>query len=222
MKSTLATTILGAIAAATGFACAQNAPQNSELINKWKDRNMYSIQATTLDGAPADLSQYQGKVVLIVNVASRCGFTSQYAGLQKLYDTYKDKGFVVLGIPSNDFGGQEPGSEKEIKQFCSTKFSVTFPMLSKEQTKAGPGQSNMYEFLGTRTGKLPGWNFSKYLVNKEGQPVAFYASNVSPEDAVLVKAIEQSLGLSPVVPTEKKPTETPAAKSTDTPSKTPA
>ena len=80
----------------------------------------------------------------------------------------------------------------------------------------------MYEFLGTRTGKLPGWNFSKYLVNKEGQPVAFYASNVSPEDAVLVKAIEQSLGLSPVVPTEKKPTEAPAAKSTDTPSKTPA
>ena len=91
---------------------------------------MYSIKATTLEGAPADLSQYQGKVVLVVNVASRCGFTGQYAGLQKLYETYKAKGLVVLGIPSNDFGGQEPGSEKEIKEFCSTKYAVTFPMLS--------------------------------------------------------------------------------------------
>ena len=206
MKNKIAKTILGAIAAATGFACAQTAPQNSELVNKWKDRNMYAIKATTLEGAPVDLSQYQGKVVLVVNVASRCGFTGQYAGLQKLYETYKDKGFVVLGIPSNDFGGQEPGSEKEIKEFCSTKYAVTFPMLSKEQTKAGPGQSEIYEFLGTRTGKLPGWNFSKYLVNKEGQPIAFYASTVAPDDKALVKAIEQSLGITtPAAPAEQKP-----------------
>jgi glutathione peroxidase len=204
MKRNITSTILGVIAAVTGFACAQSAPQNAELVQKWKDRSMYSIKATTLDGAPADLSQYQGKVVLVVNVASRCGFTGQYAGLQKLYDTYKDKGLVVLGIPSNDFGGQEPGSQKEIKEFCSSKYSVTFPMLSKEQTKPGPGQSEIYEFLGTRIGKLPGWNFSKYVVNKQGQPIAFYASNVAPDDKALVAAIEQALGLKPAEPSEPK------------------
>ena len=147
-----------------------------------------------------------------MNVASRCGFTGQYAGLQKLYDTYKDKGFVVLGIPSNDFGGQEPGSEKEIKEFCTTKYAVTFPMLSKEQTKAGSGQSEIYEFLGTRMGKLPGWNFSKYLVNKEGQPVAFYASTGAPDDKALAKAIEQALGMTSSAPPQQKPADGSAAK----------
>ena len=113
---------------------------------------------------------------------------------------------MVLGIPSNDFGGQEPGSEKEIKEFCSSKYSVTFPMLSKEQTKAGPGQSEIYEFLGTRIGKLPGWNFSKYVVDKQGQPIAFYSSNVAPDDKALVAAIEQALGLKAAAPTtEQKP-----------------
>ena len=212
MKNKIANTILAAVASVTGFACAQTAPQNSELITKWKDRSMYTIKTTTLEGAPVDLSQYQGKVVLVVNVASRCGFTGQYAGLQKLYDTYKDKGFVVLGIPSNDFGGQEPGSEKEIKEFCTTKYAVTFPMLSKEQTKAGSGQSEIYEFLGTRMGKLPGWNFSKYLVNKEGQPVAFYASTVAPDDKALAKAIEQALGMTSSVPPQQKPADGSAAK----------
>ncbi len=212
MKNKIANTILAAVASVTGFACAQTAPQNSELVTKWKDRSMYTIKTTTLEGAPVDLSQYQGKVVLVVNVASRCGFTSQYAGLQKLYDTYKDKGFVVLGIPSNDFGGQEPGSEKEIKEFCTTKYAVTFPMLSKEQTKAGSGQSEIYEFLGTRMGKLPGWNFSKYLVNKEGQPVAFYASTVAPDDKALAKAIEQALGMTSSAPPQQKPADGSVAK----------
>ncbi len=212
MKNKIANTILAAVASVTGFACAQTAPQNSELVTKWKDRSMYTIKTTTLEGAPVDLSQYQGKVVLVVNVASRCGFTGQYAGLQKLYDTYKDKGFVVLGIPSNDFGGQEPGSEKEIKEFCTTKYAVTFPMLSKEQTKAGSGQSEIYEFLGTRMGKLPGWNFSKYLVNKEGQPVAFYASTVAPDDKALAKAIEQALGMTSSAPPQQKPADGSAAK----------
>ena len=212
MKNKIANTILAAVASVTGFACAQTAPQNSELVTKWKDRSMYTIKTTTLEGAPVDLSQYQGKVVLVVTVASRCGFTGQYAGLQKLYDTYKDKGFVVLGIPSNDFGGQEPGSEKEIKEFCTTKYAVTFPMLSKEQTKAGSGQSEIYEFLGTRMGKLPGWNFSKYLVNKEGQPVAFYASTVAPDDKALAKAIEQALGMTSSAPPQQKQADGSAAK----------
>ena len=181
------------IAAVTGFACAQAAPQTPDLVQKWKDRSMHAIQTKTLDGQPANLADYKGKVVLVVNVASRCGFTPQYTGLEALYMKYRDRGFVVLGVPCNDFGGQEPGSAEEIRNFCSTSYKVTFPMLAKAQVKAGAGQSELYEFLGTRTGKLPGWNFSKYLVGKDGQPVAMYPSSVKPDDAALAQAIEQAL-----------------------------
>ena len=180
-------------AALTGFACAQTAPQNNELASKWKDRSMHAIQTRTLDGQPMNMADLKGKVVLVVNVASRCGFTPQYEGLEKLYASMKSKGLVVLGVPCNDFGGQEPGSASQIRDFCSTTYHVTFPMLEKAQVKAGPGQSELYEFLGTRTGKLPGWNFSKYLVGKDGQPIAFYASSVKPGDAALQQAIEQAL-----------------------------
>jgi len=196
MKNTLRRLVLGAATAAaavTGFACAQTAPQNAELTQKWKDRSMYTIQTRTLEGQPANLADYKGKVVLIVNVASRCGFTPQYSDLEKLNQKFKDKGLVILGFPCNDFGGQEPGSAKEIRDFCTTTYPVTFPMMEKVQVKAGPGQSELFEFLGTRTGKLPGWNFSKYLVGKDGQPIAFYASSVKPGDAALQQAIEQAL-----------------------------
>ena len=188
--------MLGAAAAAaavTGFACAQTAPQNAELTQKWKDRSMYTIQTRTLEGQPANLADYKGKVVLIVNVASKCGFTPQYSDLEKLNQKFKDKGLVILGFPCNDFGGQEPGSAKEIRDFCTTTYPVTFPMMEKVQVKTGAGQSELFEFLGTRTGKLPGWNFSKYLVGKDGQPIAFYASSVKPGDAALQQAIEQAL-----------------------------
>jgi glutathione peroxidase len=203
MKHAFAAALL--VLAVAAPTCAQSAPPSPELVAKWKDKSMHTIAASSLEGAPLDLSQFRGKVVLVVNVASRCGFTGQYAGLQKLYDHYKDKGLVVLGIPSNDFGGQEPGSAEEIRSFCTTKYAVTFPMLAKAQTKAGPGQSEIYEFLGTRTGKLPGWNFSKYLVGKDGQPVAFYASNVAPDDPALTRAIEQALGIAASAPADKKP-----------------
>ena len=196
MKNTLRRLVLGAATAAaavTGFACAQTAPQNAELTQKWKDRSMYTIQTRTLEGQPANLADYKGKVVLIVNVASKCGFTPQYSDLEKLNQKYKDKGLVILGFPCNDFGGQEPGSAKEIRDFCTTTYPVTFPMMEKVQVKTGPGQSELFEFLGTRTGKLPGWNFSKYLVGKDGQPIAFYASSVKPGDAALQQAIEQAL-----------------------------
>jgi glutathione peroxidase len=196
MKNTLRRLVLGAATAAaavTGFACAQTAPQNAELTQKWKDRSMYTIQTRTLEGQPANLADYKGKVVLIVNVASRCGFTPQYSDLEKLNQKFKDKGLVILGFPCNDFGGQEPGSAKEIRDFCTTTYPVTFPMMEKVQVKAGAGQSELFEFLGTRTGKLPGWNFSKYLVGKDGQPIAFYASSVKPGDAALQQAIEQAL-----------------------------
>ena len=196
MKNTLRRLVLGAATAAaavTGFACAQTAPQNAELTQKWKDRSMYTIQTRTLEGQPANLADYKGKVVLIVNVASKCGFTPQYSDLEKLNQKFKDKGLVILGFPCNDFGGQEPGSAKEIRDFCTTTYPVTFSMMEKVQVKTGPGQSELFEFLGTRTGKLPGWNFSKYLVGKDGQPIAFYASSVKPGDAALQQAIEQAL-----------------------------
>ena len=180
-------------AAITGFACAQAAPQSNELTQKWKDRSMHSIHTRTIDGQPMNLADLKGKVVLVVNVASRCGFTPQYADLEKLWQQHRGKGLVVLAVPCNDFGSQEPGSAKEIRDFCTSTYQVTFPVLEKMHVKAGPEQCELYQFLGTRTGKLPGWNFAKYLVGKNGEPIAFYASAVKPGDAALNQAIEQAL-----------------------------
>jgi glutathione peroxidase len=196
MKHAFRRLMLGAlsgIAALTGFACAQSAPQTPELLQKWKDKSMYTIQTRTLEGQPMNLGDLKGKVVLVVNVASRCGFTPQYTDLEALHQRFKDKGLVILAFPCNDFGGQEPGSATDIREFCSTTYKVTFPVMEKVQVKAGAGQSEVFEYLGTRTGKLPGWNFSKYLVGKDGQPVAFYPSSVKPGDSALAQAIEQAL-----------------------------
>jgi len=148
-----------------------------------------------IDGKDTDLSAYKGKVVLIVNVASRCGYTGQYAGLQKLYDTYKDKGFVVLGFPANEFGAQEPGSDAEIAQFCSSKYGVTFDMFSKIVVK-GPGIAPLYKAL-TEAATPPGdvkWNFEKFLIGRDGKVVGRYKSGVGPDDAALTGAIEAELG----------------------------
>jgi glutathione peroxidase len=125
-------------------------------------------------------------------VASQCGLTPQYAGLQKLYDELKDKGFVVLGFPSNDFGGQEPGSAAEIAQFCRLTYGVTFPMYSKVVTRAGAEQSPVYAFLGAG-GTLPQWNFGKYLVGKDGKVVAYFPSKVAPGSKELRDAIDAAL-----------------------------
>src|SRR5712671_6374697 len=122
--------------------------------------SFYDLTANTLDGTPKKLSDYKGKVLLVVNTASECGFTPQYEGLEKLYLDYKDKGVVVLGFPSNDFGGQEPGTPEQIKTFCETKYHVTFPMFAKVKTK-GDGQSPIYTFLDVKDGG-PQWNFHKY------------------------------------------------------------
>jgi glutathione peroxidase len=147
-----------------------------------------------LDGKPVDLGSYKGKVVLVVNVASRCGYTRQYAGLQKLYDAHKDKGFVILGFPANDFGAQEPGSDAEIAEFCSTKYAVTFPMFSKITVK-GAGKAPLYAAL-TETADPKGevgWNFEKFLIGKDGTVIGRFKSGVAPDDATLVKAIEAAL-----------------------------
>ena len=154
--------------------------------------SFYDLDTNTLEGLPAALSQYRGKVSLVVNVASKCGFTPQYEGLEALHKEMRDRGVAVLGFPSNDFGGQEPGSPTEIAEFCRLTYGVSFPMFEKVVTKPGPEQSPVYSYLGD-SGDLPGWNFSKYVVNKQGQVVAFFPSNVTPEDPALRDAIAAAL-----------------------------
>ena len=157
-----------------------------------QQQSFYDLKTTSLDGKPSDLGQFRGKVSLVVNVASQCGYTPQYAGLEKLHRELKGKGFNVLGFPSNDFGGQEPGTAQEIATFCRTNYDVTFPMFEKLVTKRGAGQSPIYAFLGT-SGKLPAWNFSKYVIDKQGRITAFFPSEVTPEDPALRSAITKAL-----------------------------
>lgn len=153
----------------------------------------YELKTQNLDGGDADLAQFRGKVTLVVNVASECGLTPQYEGLQKLHEALSAKGFSVLGFPSNEFGGQEPGTAAQIRTFCSSKYAVTFPMFAKVEVKNGPGQAPVYQYLTTATGKEPGWNFAKYLVGKDGRVVAFFNSMTKPDDAGLRKAIDAEL-----------------------------
>jgi len=169
-------------------ASAKTEPSNAPTMN-----NLYALRADALGGGPVDLSTYKGKVTLVVNVASECGYTPQYAGLEKLHEEFAARGFSVLGFPSNDFGGQEPGSAEQIQTFCTSKYGVTFPMFAKVVTKSGAEQSPVYGALEKATGKLPNWNFCKYLVGKDGQPIAFYPSKVTPDSTELRDAIEQAL-----------------------------
>ena len=154
--------------------------------------SLYDLKVTTLSGQPADLAAFRGKVTVVVNVASRCGYTPQYAGLEKLYREMAPRGVTVLGFPSNDFGGQEPGTPEEIQTFCKLTYDVTFPLFAKVVTKAGPDQSPVYAFLG-ETGNLPQWNFAKYVVDKNGKVVAFFPSRVTPDAPELRAAIEKAL-----------------------------
>lgn len=154
--------------------------------------SFYDLKTTYLDGKPADLGVFRGKVTLAVNVASKCGYTPQYEGLEKLNRELAPKGFAVLGFPSNDFGAQEPGTAQEIAQFCKLTYDVTFPMFSKLVTRPGADQSPVYKFLGT-SGHLPAWNFSKYVIGKDGKVIAFFPSDVTPESAALRGAIARAL-----------------------------
>ena len=154
--------------------------------------SFYDLKTKSLDGKPADLGAYKGKVSLVVNVASKCGFTPQYEGLEKLHKELQPKGVNVLGFPSNDFGNQEPGTAEEIITFCKATYGVTFPMFDKVVTKAGAGQSPIYAFLGA-SGHLPAWNFSKYVIGKDGKLVAFFPSKVTPESKELRAAVETAL-----------------------------
>ena len=166
---------------------------------------MWNAPIHTLQGAATSLAQYRGKVTLVVNVASKCGYTPQYTGLEELHTKLKDKGFAVLGFPSNDFGGQEPGTPEQIRAFCTDKYHVDFPMFAKLQTTAGEGQSEVYGLLGKASGKLPNWNFGKYLVGRDGTVLQFFDSKVKPDSAELRAAIDKALA-------GEKPADKPAEK----------
>ncbi len=155
---------------------------------------LYALDVTSLEGEPVALSDYAGTVTLVVNVASRCGYTPQYAGLEALHRRLAEQGFQVVGFPSNEFGGQEPGDAAEIRAFCTENFGVTFPLFEKCRTQPGEGRSPVYAWLEEQTGDAPNWNFCKYLVARDGSVVGFFGSRVSPDDPDLLAAIDTALG----------------------------
>jgi glutathione peroxidase len=151
-----------------------------------------------IDGKDINLADYKGKTVLLVNVASKCGFTKQYKGLEALYRKYKDRGFVIVGFPANNFNGQEPGTNEEIKQFCTSKYDVTFPMMSKISVK-GDDIHPLYRQLTDAAGEVK-WNFNKFLVGKDGKLIKHFESKVTPESEELTTAIENALQANPPAP----------------------
>jgi glutathione peroxidase len=184
--------VLATLATAAVAAIGLAADKKEEKVKSPLD-----FKLTSIDGKDLDLSQYKGKVVLLVNVASKCGYTPQYTGLQKLYETYGKDGLVVIGVPANEFGKQEPGTNEEIKEFCSSKYKVTFPMLGKVVVK-GDGITPLYKYLTDKETdpKFAGdikWNFEKFLINKKGEVVGRFDSKVKPESDELTKAIKTEL-----------------------------
>ena len=184
--------IPAALMALSGLSLALHAQAPASSASPAAAGSFYDLKTKTLEGKPADLAMYKGKVSLVVNVASKCGYTPQYEGLEKLHSELHDKGFNVLGFPSNDFGGQEPGTSEEIRTFCKLTYGVTFPMFEKVVTRQGTEQSPVYGFL-SKSGNLPKWNFSKYVVGKDGRVLAFFPSAVTPEDPALRAAISKAL-----------------------------
>ncbi len=209
MIDRLLTSVAGSIAVITALGAACAPPTDPVTVTKWKQASVCDLKCLSLEGKDANLTQYTGKVLLIVNVASKCGMTKQYAGLQKLYETYKDKGLVVIGVPSGDFGGQEFEKAEEIRAFCNTSYQVSFPLLAKCGVKAGANQGEIFECLSAKTGELPSWNFGKYLVARDGSTATFFGSTVKPEDPKVIAAIEKAL--ESAAPTTT-PTATPKAK----------
>jgi gluconolactonase len=179
----------------TLFITARTSLYSVERIDM--QNKLYSFTMTDIDGNPVSLSSYQGKVLLIVNVASKCGFTKQYAGLQQLYQKYQDQGFVILGFPANNFLSQEPGTDSDIKTFCTTKYNVTFPMFSKISVK-GKNIHPLYQYLTSHKdngefGNSITWNFNKFLIDKHGKTIAYFGSKVEPLDPQMITAVEKAL-----------------------------
>ncbi len=179
------------------LACVAGSVRAEDKKPTTKERGVLSFTMKGLDGKDVDLAKFKGKVVLLVNVASKCGYTPQYEGLQKLYDKYGKEGFVIVGVPANEFGKQEPGSNEEIAQFCEKNYGVKFPMLAKVVVK-GEGQCELYKVLTAKetNPKFGGeikWNFTKFLIGRDGQVVGRFEPKVAPESETMTKAIEAEL-----------------------------
>jgi len=198
---------LFAVAVATGVAVVAWAkPGDTKDVIKEPTKmaakgSPLDFKVKTIDGKEQNLSDYKGKVVLFVNVASKCGLTPQYEGLEALYEKYKDQGFVILGFPANNFGSQEPGTNAEIKQFCTSKYDVQFPMMSKISVK-GEDKHPLYKFLteGKAGDDFAGdieWNFAKFLVDRNGNVIARFSSKTTPKDPKVGETIEKALAASP-------------------------
>ncbi len=159
--------------------------------------NVYDFTLSSIDGQPAPLAAYKGKAILLVNVASKCGFTPQYSALESLYEKYKDRGLVIVGIPANNFGAQEPGTNQEIKTFCTRTYHVSFPMMSKVSVK-GDDTTPLYQFLTDpstdpkHSGEIK-WNFTKFLISRNGEIAARFEPNVTPDSPELTAAVEKAL-----------------------------
>ena len=188
----------------TGSGCSDSEKQNSKTAsginsNNRKDnsemnKNIYDISVKTMEGVMKSLSDYRNKVLLIVNVASKCGYTKQYEGLESIYGKYKDRGFEILAFPCNDFGGQEPGTNEEIRTFCESKYNVTFSLFDKTKV-LGENKSPLYERLTNNSvpeGDIE-WNFEKFIIDKKGDIVYRFKSNVKPESEELITALEKTL-----------------------------
>jgi glutathione peroxidase len=161
------------------------------------DKNVFDFTLNNIDSSPTRLGSFKGKVVMLVNVASRCGFTPQYSALEAIFEKYKDRGFVIVGIPANNFGAQEPGTNQEIKTFCTTKYRVSFPMMSKVSVK-GDDITPLYQFLtdkvaNPKTGGEIQWNFTKFLVGPDGRILTRFEPEVTPDSPEVVAAIEKAL-----------------------------
>ena len=158
--------------------------------------SIYSLSLKDIDGKSTSLKAYEGKVLLIVNVASKCGYTPQYTGLEAVHEKYKDKGFSVLGFPCNQFGGQEPGTNEQIKEFCLSRYQVTFPLFDKIEVN-GPNRHPLYVLLAGGGSPFPGdikWNFNKFLIGRDGKILQRFDSKVKPDSAELVQTVEHALG----------------------------
>ncbi|MBM3493781.1 MAG: glutathione peroxidase [Armatimonadetes bacterium] len=181
----------------TFAALALGAVLSASLVQAQRKPGALDFSVKSIDGRSVKLSRYRGKVVMIVNVASRCGNTPQYAGLQAIYEKYRKQGFVVLGFPANEFGAQEPGTDSEIKQFCTANYKVTFPMFSKVVVK-GEGQAPLYRYLTSKdtnpefAGEIE-WNFAKFLIGRDGKPAARFSPRTQPNDPTVTEAIEKLL-----------------------------
>jgi glutathione peroxidase len=197
------------------------APMPASTPSAPKDQPL-NIAVKSIDGSDVNLASYAGKVVVIVNVASKCGFTKQYAGLEELYKSRKDAGLVVLGFPANNFGNQEPGTDAEIAKFCSTTFGVTFPMFSKVSVK-GSDQHPLFVRLAKDAGGEPEWNFTKYLIDRSGKIVGRFGPRTAPDDKAFLARIDELLA-SPAVPAAPAaaPSITPPATSPASPPASPA